>query len=76
MKHGHRSTGQSLIGSGMLDGNPKEILDDCPMIKAHGERIEALWEVKKWRSADAEDIENNDLSLCHHSGMGRPSSRE
>jgi len=44
----HRIT--SWVSSGMLDGIPKTILDDYPLVKVHNENIEALPSVVKWRT--------------------------
>lgn len=38
------------LQSGMLDGIPKEILNDYPKVKEHYHRIEALPKVAAWRS--------------------------
>jgi glutathione S-transferase len=39
------------VGSGMLDGIPKELIDEYPLVKANREKIEALPEVIGWREA-------------------------
>ena len=44
----HRTT--TWVGSGMLDGIPKTMVDSYPWVKAHHDKIEAIPAVKQWRA--------------------------